>query len=147
MDQKMCFGKKWPFDSFAILRPNVSVHSRTCAAFARTWVWLMLHPPVLGFFFCLFFCAVHVEMLHRTQLHSDNFNTYTPAHTNMSWHTYWLLCTKRAYARWNAHAELLWTFPSNVYASTTIKTRQTAMWGSFQISCLCTWVGKYVNGR
>ncbi len=93
------------------------------------------------------FRSVRVEMLHCTRLHSDNFNTYTPAHTNMSWHTYWLLCTKWAYARWNAHAELLWTFPSNVYASTTIKTRQTAtVCGIIEI-LLPLYVGReYVNG-
>lgn len=57
--------------------------------------------------------------------------TPTPAHTNTSWHTYWLLWTKWAYARRNAHGELLWTFPSNVYASATIKPRQTATWDHF----------------
>lgn len=108
------------------------------------------HSPELGqaepFDEALCFRWVDVEMLHCTQLHSDNFNTYTPAHTNMSWHTYWLLCTKWAYARWNAHTELLWTFPSNVYASATIKTRQTAMWD--RLNLLPLYVGReYANGR
>lgn len=91
------------------------------------WVSTPVHVVMQKlFFFFFFFRSVCVEMLHR--LHLDNFNSHTLAHTNMSWHTYWLLCTKWAYARWNAHAELLWTFPSNVYASATIKTRETAMW-------------------
>lgn len=33
------------------------------------------------------FSIVLAQRLHCTQLHSDNFYTYTPTHTNMSWHT------------------------------------------------------------
>lgn len=33
------------------------------------------------------FSLVLAQRLHCTQLHSDNFYTYTPTHTNMSWHT------------------------------------------------------------
>lgn len=84
------------------------------------------------------FHSVHVEILHCAQLHSDNFNTYTPTHTNMFWHTYWLLCNKWAYACWYAHTELSRTFPSNVYASGTIKT-----WDRLKCSASATvsWVG------
>lgn len=86
---------------------------------------------------CLF-GSVHVETRHCVQLHLDNFNTYTPAHTHTSWHTYRLLCTKLAYARWNTHAKLLWTFPSNVYASAAIKEANCYV-GSFTMFCHCMW--------
>lgn len=66
---------KWPFDSFGILRPNVCVRSCACAAFARTCVWLMLHPPVLCF--VLFFAR---SMWRCCAVLSCTRTTLTPTH-------------------------------------------------------------------
>lgn len=100
-----------------------------------------LDRQILSLLIFACFYWIRVEILYCTQLHSDNFNAYTPTHTNMSWHTYWLLCKKWAYVCWNAHVKPLWTFPSNVYASTKLKTRWTAMWDRLKTSAFVAWVG------